>query len=61
MWISNPFLTLPNDLHSSKPSNRASLGIPVKGRPKSSYYENVQGVVERTFERVSLGKFFQKE
>ena len=59
MWISNPFLTLPNDLHS--PSNRASLGIPVKERPKSSYSENVQGVVERTCERVSLDKFFQKE
>ena len=43
MWISNPFLTLPNNLHS--PSNRALLGIPVKGRPKSSYSENVEGAV----------------
>ena len=43
------------------PSNRASLGILVKGRPKSSYSENAEGVVERTCERVSFGKFFQKE
>ena len=59
MWISNPFLTLPNSLHS--PSNRALRGIPVKGRPKSSYSENTEGVVERTCQRVSLDQFFQKE